>query len=258
MEDPPVSDFAIHHFRHPSWLTNTYLILCPEEKRAFLIDAGAPIEAFRETLEEREFKLEAIFLTHEHQDHVSCLGDWLKYSPAKVFAHKLTLEALAGALEQNPIQELVDGQQHQISNVSIKAIYTPGHTHSHFSFLLNESDLFTGDTLFRGSIGSTIAPGHSTFEDLKASVLRLVNHPAETRVWPGHMNPSTVEQEVKENPFVQAFANEQELDGIDIYIRGRSAFLLLAGKDYDGGEKLWIRYADRDKELAVVPGSWRD
>ena len=72
------------------------------------------------------------------------------------------------------------------------------------SLLVDGTDVFTGDTLFKGSVGGVRAPGHTTYADLKSSIMdTLLKLPPETRIHPGHTDPTTVADELEHNPFVR-------------------------------------------------------
>ena len=72
------------------------------------------------------------------------------------------------------------------------------------SLLVNGTDVFTGDTLFKGSVGGVRAPGHTTYADLRSSIMdTLLKLPPETRIHPGHTDPTTVADEFEHNTFVR-------------------------------------------------------
>ncbi len=86
----------------------------------------------------------------------------------------------------------------------IEPIHTPGHTAGMLSLLIDGGDVFTGDTLFRGSVGGVRAPGHTTYADLKSSIMdKLLGLAPETRIHPGHTDPTTVAEELERNRFVR-------------------------------------------------------
>ena len=78
-------------------------------------------------------------------------------------------------------------------SLAIRVLHIPGHTVGQTAYVIDDEVCFTGDTLFRGSIGGTVGPGHATFGELRASILdRLLALPAGTRVAPGHAAPTTI------------------------------------------------------------------
>ena len=248
-----MSDTIINHYRHPSWLTNTYLVRRLKSSEAILIDAGTSPDDFEQTLLQENITVSAIFVTHHHRDHVQGLLEWIDFSSAKVYAQQET----ARELDLSCI-EFESRATWNIAGMCIEGLHTPGHTLGHACFLLDQEDLFTGDLIFRGSVGGTVAPGHSTFEDLKQSTLEMCKLPAKTRIWPGHMNPTSVEHELATNTFIQAWVKDIIPPASPCKVRGQKAELLIEGADYDGGTKLWIRYLSEDRKYAIVPGSWKE
>jgi glyoxylase-like metal-dependent hydrolase (beta-lactamase superfamily II) len=99
-----------------------------------------------------------------------------------------------------------------------------------------------------------MAPGASGFADLKASVMRLMELPPETRVHPGHREPTTIGEEWEANPFVQIWRGLEETGEEEVTVWDRPATLKLWAPDYDGGNKAWIVFGDDGTE-AIVGGS---
>jgi hydroxyacylglutathione hydrolase len=99
-----------------------------------------------------------------------------------------------------------------------------------------------------------MAPGASGFDDLRSSVMRLLELPPETVVHPGHREPSTIGEELAGNPFVRIWRGEAETGEEQVTVWGRPATLKLWAPDYDGGNKAWVVFGDTD-EVAIVGGS---
>jgi glyoxylase-like metal-dependent hydrolase (beta-lactamase superfamily II) len=122
------------------------------------------------------------------------------------------------------------------------------------SFLVNGRDVFTGDTLFKGSVGGVRAPGSTSFEDIKHSIVDvLLELPGETRVHPGHTDPTTVAAELEHNRFVRIWRGEDPEGSGECTALGEPATLVLLGDDYDGGHKAWVRWPDGKDD--IVGGS---
>ena len=122
------------------------------------------------------------------------------------------------------------------------------------SLLVDGSDVFTGDTLFKGSVGGVRAPGHTTYADLKSSIMdTLLTLPPETRIHPGHTDPTTVAEELETNPFVRIWRGLDPEGDRQCVALGEPATLILLGDDYDGGHKAWVRWPDGSDD--IVPGS---
>ena len=152
----------------PRWLSNTYLVSGEEGGDAFLVDAGGPVLPLLAAADERGLDLTHVLLTHHHHDHVAQLGDVLERWPhAEVLAHPR--ERVPGTTG-----DLLGDQELEIGGLSVRALHTPGHTAGMLSLLVDGTDLFTGDTLFRHSVGGVRAPGHTTYDDLRRSVMEVL------------------------------------------------------------------------------------
>jgi hydroxyacylglutathione hydrolase len=122
------------------------------------------------------------------------------------------------------------------------------------SLLIDGSDVFTGDTLFKGSVGGVRAPGSTGYADLKASVMEtLLTLPPQTRIHPGHTDPTTVADELEHNAFVRIWRELDPQGDEPCTAFGKPARLILLGADYDGGYKAWVRWPDGSDD--IVPGS---
>jgi glyoxylase-like metal-dependent hydrolase (beta-lactamase superfamily II) len=129
------------------------------------------------------------------------------------------------------------------------------------SFLLSERDkpvtagaVFTGDTLFRGSVGGVRAPGHTTYTDLRDSIMgTLMELPPDTVIHPGHADPTTVAREWEHNGFIRIWRGLDPEGRERCEALGEPATLILLGEDYDGGKKAWVRWVDGKDD--IVPGS---
>jgi hydroxyacylglutathione hydrolase len=223
------------------FLSNTYLVV--GENAGFLIDAGGPVAP----LLAHEVPITHVLLTHHHFDHVDELGLVLERFPeAQVLAHPD--EPVEGA---SPLQ---GGEELNIEGVRIETIHTPGHTAGMLSFLLDGREVFTGDTLFKNSVGGVRAPGHTTFADLKTSIMdKLLTLPPETVIRPGHTDPTTVAAELETNAFVRVWRGLDPEGDEPCTALGEPARLVLWGDDYDGGHKAWVRWEDGSDD--IVPGS---
>jgi glyoxylase-like metal-dependent hydrolase (beta-lactamase superfamily II) len=114
--------------------------------------------------------------------------------------------------------------------------------------------VFTGDTLFKGSVGGVRAPGSTSFADIKRSIMDvLLALPPETVVRPGHTDPTTVADELEHNPFVRIWRGLDREGDEPCTAYGEPATLILWAPDYDGGHKAWVRWRDGSDD--IVPGS---
>ena len=233
---------------HPQWLSNTYLVAAERGGEAFFVDAGGPVEELIDKAEELDLEPTHVLLTHHHHDHVAELPRLLERWPGmEVLAHPdEPIEGVTGDL--HPDEEIEAGGLH------VRALHTPGHTGGMLSLHVGDAAVFTGDTLFRNSVGGVRAPGHTTYDDLKTSIMDvLLELPPETVIHPGHTDPTTVAEERESNAFVRVW-NGTDPEGTDSCTAfGEPATLVLLGDDYDGGHKAWVRWADGSDD--IIPGS---
>jgi glyoxylase-like metal-dependent hydrolase (beta-lactamase superfamily II) len=234
---------------HPEWLSNSYLVGDEPGGSGLLIDSGGPPEPLLEAVERHDLTVERLLLTHHHHDHVS---------ENAVYKERLGLEIVAHPLEAEQLEDVdrtIDPEESlRAGELEVRPLHTPGHTAGMLSFLIGD-DVFTGDTLFKGSVGGVKAPGSTGFEDLKRSILEvLMKLPPETRVHPGHTDPTSVAEEWERNPFIRLWRglDEEGTEGCTVW--ERQATLVLFAPDYDGGHKAWIRWEDSGED-DIVPGS---
>ena len=233
-----------------AWLSNSYLVADRPGGRAVVIDTGAPTEPITSAIDEMKLTLTHVLCTHHHRDHVAYNEIYKGRFGCPVCAHSGEAEWL-----HDLDRTLSDGEEIRTGALGIRALHIPGHTRGQLAFLVNESCVFTGDTLFRGSVGGTRASGHTTFEDLSRSILDvLMALPRQTLVFPGHAEATTIGEEWEHNPFVRAWRGLDPIRPRRCRAFGRPADLLLEARDYDAGTKCWVRW-DEGGELAVVPGS---
>src|SRR5437588_7118499 len=152
------------------WLSNTYLVADELGSQAAMIDAGGPVEPLLDVVRRMRFELTHVFLTHHHHDHIAELERVLERQPGTaVLIHPLERDKVPQASG-----ELTPGQAVECGALHIEPLHTPGHTAGMVSLLVNGTDVFTGDTLFKGSVGGVRAPGHTTYEDIKRSIMETL------------------------------------------------------------------------------------
>src|SRR5579871_3063414 len=232
------------------WLSNTYVVADEPGGHAVMIDAGGPVGPLLDFLRRGQLTLTHVLLTHHHHDHVAELDTVLNAHPGTpVLIHELEREHVpkaTGALQ--PGSAIDSGALH------IEPLHTPGHTAGMISLLIDGTDVFTGDTLFKGSVGGVRAPGHTTYADLKSSIMdTLLALPPATRIHPGHTDPTTVADEREHNRFVRIWRGLDPEGAEPCTALGEPATLILLGDDYDGGHKAWVRWPDGSDD--IVPGS---
>jgi glyoxylase-like metal-dependent hydrolase (beta-lactamase superfamily II) len=241
----------VERTENPMWLSNAYLVADPETKTGVLIDGNDELAPLLEKAERDGIEITHILVTHPHGDHVAGLAEAAeKVGNPPLVAHAATAEEI----DEKVDVVMDDGDELEAGGLKIKALYTPGHAAGHLAFLIDGTDVFTADVLFKGTVGGTMAPGASGFDDLKASVMRLMELPPETVVHPGHKEPTTIEEEWASNPFVRIWRGLDATGEEQVTVWGRPATLRLWAPDYDGGNKAWVTFQDSGEE-AIVGGS---
>jgi hydroxyacylglutathione hydrolase len=232
------------------WLSNTYVVGDELGGSAVMVDAGGPVAPLLEFLRRGQLQLTHVLLTHHHHDHVAELDAVLeRYPDTPVLIHELERELVPGATGT-----MAAGQTIETGALQIEPIHTPGHTAGMLSLLFDGTDLFTGDTLFKGSVGGVRAPGSTTYADLKSSIMdKLLTLAPQTRIHPGHTDPTTVADELEHNKFVRIWRGVDPEGTDSCTAMGEPATLILLGDDYDGGHKAWVRWPDGSDD--IVPGS---
>jgi len=190
---------ARHHPQapHPS---NGYVFFLAGSMRAALVDpAGIPANLLR-VLREGAYHLEYILITHKHTDHCDATASVAKAFPeAKIVMHQADVAAI-GSLAEKAVR-VKDGEELPFGeNAKVRMLHTPGHTDGSSSYLFG-STVFTGDTLFAGSVGGAYGDV-STYEDILKSVkTKLFTLLDDTVLMPGHGPPSRIGWEKEHNPF---------------------------------------------------------
>jgi glyoxylase-like metal-dependent hydrolase (beta-lactamase superfamily II) len=235
---------------HPDWLSNAYLVADEPGGRAVIVDSGGPAEPLVEAIERHDVTPEQLLLTHHHHDHVAENHVYKERYDVEIRAHPLEAERLLDV-----DRAIEPGEVLEVGGLRIDALHTPGHTDGMLAFRVDDRELFTGDTLFKGSVGGVRAPGSTSFEDLRASVMDvLMKLPLETVVRPGHTDPTTIGDEWERNPFVRLWRGLDEESDERCRVGDEEAILVLLATDYDGGHKAWVRFTETGRD-DIVPGS---
>ncbi len=187
----------------------------------------------------------------------------------------------AGPATPDGMGSVEAGQTLRFGALQVCPLRTPGHTAGMLSFLVAERPedaggdgaparaprsavpgglagaglvVFTGDTLFKDSVGGVKAPGHTTYTDLRDSIMgTLMELPGDTVIYPGHSGETSVSREWEENAFVRVWRGLDPQGSQPCIALGQPATLVLLGADYDGGTKAWVRWEDGSDD--IVPGS---
>jgi len=210
---------------HPRFLSNAYVIADQRGGTAVFVDSGAPLTPLLTFVSQQGLSPTHVLRTHSHQDHV-------------LYEDDLDLPVMTTSFQTGGLQ--------------IEAIPTPGHSDDMVCFVvrdpLDEEYVFSGDTLFKNSIGG------GNFEQIKHAVMDVFMAMPKTRlVAPGHTDLTTIAGEWQKNPFVRVWRGEDPEGTERINVGGRDATLIVWSDDYDGKGKAWVRYEDGDD--AIVGGS---
>jgi hydroxyacylglutathione hydrolase len=232
------------------YLTNHYIVADEPGGHAVMIDAGGPVAPLIEFVKRAQLTLTHILLTHHHGDHVAELDAAIAAIPGvPVLIHELERAEVPQATGT-----LAPGETVRTGALTIEPLHTPGHTAGMLSLLVDGTDVFTGDTLFKGSVGGVRAPGSTSYADLRSSVMdTLMSLPRGTRVHPGHTDPTTIGDELEHNRFIRIWRGVDPEGTAECTALGAPATLILLGDDYDGGHKAWVRWPDGTDD--IVPGS---
>ena len=191
---------------------NSYIVADEKTKQALVIDPGDEPDRIIELIKNNAFEVKAIICTHAHFDHIGAVGDVKKVTGAKVLIHESDMELYRGAKDQaafwgydlddipEPDTFLNEGDEVRIGNLTFKVLHTPGHSPGGIC-LYGEGVVFTGDTLFHGSVGRTDFHG-GDMAKLKESFKRLLGLPEDTTVFSGHGPETTIGREKRENFFI--------------------------------------------------------
>jgi glyoxylase-like metal-dependent hydrolase (beta-lactamase superfamily II) len=205
---------------HPDWLSNAYLVADREGGSAVYVDTGAPLGPLRAAAEKWRVRPELVLRTHAHHDHVAGEGE-------------LGLPVRVDSVE--------------VGGLRVVALPTPGHSDDMMAFVVNDEAVFTGDTLFKDSVGG------GDYEQVRGSVMDvLLALRPELRVLPGHTEETTLEREWEQNPFVRFWRGLEE-GGERCRVAGEDATLVVWSPDYDGKGKALVRFPDGRE--AIVGGS---
>ena len=186
--------------------TNCYILEDDTTGKAAVIDPGDEAGRILKVLEEDKVEVEYILLTHGHYDHTTAVPELARTFPqAAIYIHKADangagsqLFPLAGQVEG--LKYYDEGDTLPLGSLTIQVLHTPGHSPGSVTLKV-EDVLFTGDTLFCGSMGRTDLGGGS-YEQIMASLKRLGRLEGDFHVCPGHDRTSTLDRERKYNPFL--------------------------------------------------------
>ena len=195
--------------------TNCYFAINEATKETIVIDPADRPEAIIRKAVDEGLDLKAIFLTHGHADHMLGVGGLKEKLELPVYACEAERELLADPAQNlspalfrktvslNADVWVKDGQELTVAGMTFRVLWTPGHTPGGCCYYSEEAGvLFSGDTLFAGSVGRTDFPGGSMSDLVRGIREKLTKLPDETKVYPGHMETSTIGEERRYNPYL--------------------------------------------------------
>ena len=199
---------------------NTYLIWDEDSREAAIIDAGMSNQRenaiISEFIANDKLKLKYALQTHMHFDHIWGLSFIEETYGLKPLCHAADESIYSEAPEMTTMfrlsmnwnlpaieRYLNEGETLQLGDTVIKVLHTPGHTPGGLSFYIEAAHtLFTGDTLFKGSIGRTDLPGGNLTDELNSIKNKIITLPPETIIYSGHGPESNIKWELMNNPYL--------------------------------------------------------
>lgn len=195
--------------------TNSYVVVNEEEKEAVIIDPAALSQKMKDYIETEGLTVKAVLLTHAHFDHIMGLDEITNtYGDLPVYVGEQDFSLLQSAKLNESMNFGVayrfdggdvihDGEVLHLIDQEFQVIHTPGHTAGGVCYYLKDMGvLFSGDTLFRMSVGRTDFQTSNTQDLLSSIKEKLYLLPDETVVYPGHMSATSIGYEKRHNPYI--------------------------------------------------------
>jgi len=195
---------------------NCYVVGCERTREAAVIDPGDEAGRILGTLERHGLRLKYVILTHAHFDHLGAAAELRGRTGAEVLvgardaplldhlAAQAAFFRMPPAAHPGAVRTVAGGDRIVVGTVTLEVIDSPGHSPGGISlYAPAEGILFSGDTLFWGSVGRTDLPGSDHAALLETLRSRLATLPDETRVLPGHEAETTIGLEKEQNPFFE-------------------------------------------------------
>ena len=195
--------------------TNCYVFGDSSTKEVAVVDPADDGEIILELINKNKYKVKYIILTHGHFDHIGAVEFIKAQTEAPVLVHRIDSELIedpeknlsimgftaGGAIRTKADKLLEDNSEMPLGNSLFKIIHTPGHTLGSMCVFYQNS-LFSGDTLFKETVGRTDLP-HSNHSQMLKSIKKLMNLNDDVNVFPGHGDSSVMGHEKRYNPFMK-------------------------------------------------------
>lgn len=195
---------------------NCSLIACPETREAIIVDPGGDAPLIKQKVAELGLTVKYLLHTHAHFDHIGATAELKRDLGAEILLHpddrflydQIQMQGQMFGLQLEPTvpvdRDFEDDMQLRFGNQGSLVLHTPGHTPGSVCFHLqaDQSHLFSGDTLFQGSVGRTDLWGGSQTDLLRSIKQRLLTLDESTTVYPGHGGLTTIWNEKRQNPFL--------------------------------------------------------
>ena len=214
MSEPSVNELMVSGIVVGMFAENCWVIGSRRTREAIVIDPGDQPDEILALARDMGVNIKLIANSHAHIDHIMGVRGVKEATGAQFLMHPNEIEIARGATGRgslllgmnveappDPDALLADGDEVEVEGVKLKVIHTPGHTQGSVSFY-TDGLLFSGDTLFRGSIGRTDLPGGNYEQEMASIVDKLLALPDDTVVLPGHMEETRIGHERQTNPFV--------------------------------------------------------
>jgi len=179
--------------------SNCYLLGCEKSGEGVVIDPGEEVLRIVKLISETNLRIRAILITHGHFDHTGGAEELRRITGASVYIHP----GDAGALGFRADASLSDGEEIAVGRYKVRVLHTPGHSPGGVSFHAPGA-VFSGDTLFAGSVGRTDFAGGDHHALVRAVVEKIFPLGDHIRVYPGHGPATTIGQEKRTNPFFRS------------------------------------------------------
>lgn len=191
---------------------NCYILYNPDKREGLIIDPGAEGSRLIKFIKQEKISINYIINTHGHPDHIGANRKIKEHTNAPILIHQYDAPMLTKSESVLPLifplesssppadTFIKDGDLIECAGMKLKVLHTPGHTPGGISLLIDDS-IFTGDTLFSGSIGRSDLPGGSQ-EVLLNSIKKILSLDENLIIYPGHGPSTTVSEELHSNPFI--------------------------------------------------------